>query len=62
MPRLGVELEVGWLVTGPLPDPDTSDLRARLVGAVRPVPVIELHERRIAWPLADAPIVDARGT
>ena len=53
MPRLGVELEVGWLVTSPLPDPDGPDLRAQLVRAVRPVPVIELLERRIAGPLAD---------
>ena len=57
MPRLGVELEVGWLVTAPFPDPDAPDLRARLVSAVRPVPVIELLERRIAGPLADAPVV-----
>ena len=40
MPRLGVELEVGWLVTAPLPAPDTPAFRARLVNAVRPVPVI----------------------
>ena len=57
MPRLGVELEVGWLVTAPLPDPDAPDLRAQLVRAVRPVPVIELLERRIAGPLADVPVI-----
>jgi 2-keto-4-pentenoate hydratase len=57
MSRLGVELEVGWLVTAALPAPDAPDFRARLVDAVRPVPVIELLERRIAGPLADDPIV-----
>ena len=39
------------------PRPGTGIFRARLVDAVRPVPVIELLERRIAGPLADAPIV-----
>jgi 2-keto-4-pentenoate hydratase len=57
MPRLGVELEVGWLVTAPLPDPGTPNLRARLVASVRPVPAIELLERRLVGPQSDAPTV-----
>ncbi len=55
--RLAVELEVGWLVTGPLPPKDAPDRRARLAAAVRPVPVIELVESRVAGEVGLVPPV-----
>lgn len=53
----GVELEVGFVVTGPVPDPDAPDFRAQLCKAVRPAPMIELVATRIDGPLADDPVV-----
>ncbi len=52
--RAGVELEVGFEVMTPLPaDATLSDLAACL----RPLPVLEIVDTRIAGPAADLPFV-----
>ena len=52
----GVELEVGFVIVEPLPDPDTPDYRRRLLAAVRPAPMIELVSSRLEGPAAADPV------
>ena len=53
---MGVELEVGWKIIAPLPDPSADDFEAKLCRSVLPVPVIELVNSRLLGPLAEDPI------
>ena len=53
---MGIELEVGWKIIAPLPDPSASDLDARLCRSVLPVPVIELVNSRLTGTIAEDPI------
>lgn len=55
--RMGVELEVGWKIIGPLPSPDLADLETALARVVVPVPVIELVDTRIAGDASQDPWV-----
>ncbi|MEM1130678.1 MAG: hydratase [Pseudomonadota bacterium] len=55
--RVGVELEVGFVVTAPVPAPDAPDFRAGLLAAVRPAPMIELVASRLDGPHAEDPVV-----
>lgn len=55
--RMGVELEVGWQIAGPLPPPESPDLETALARVVRPVPVIELVDTRIAGAASQDPWV-----
>ncbi|MGO4852925.1 hydratase [Phaeovulum sp. W22_SRMD_FR3] len=55
--HMGVELEIGWKIVGPLPAADSDDLEAALARVVLPVPVIELVDSRISGPAADDPLV-----
>lgn len=43
---IGVELEVGFLVTGELPDPRQADFNERAQSRVAPVPVLEIVDTR----------------
>lgn len=52
--KVGIELEVGFVVTGPLPEPDDLQFRDKLIAAVRPAPMIELVATRLSGPAADA--------
>ena len=54
--EIGIELEVGWKIIGPLPAPDTEDLAAALGRVVVPVPVIELVDTRLAGEAATDPL------
>ena len=54
--EMGVELEVGWKIVGPLPAPETEDLEAALAQVVVPVPVIELVDTRLAGAAAADPL------
>ncbi len=53
--RIGVELEVGFVVRTPLPDLEAANFRLRLVAAVRPTAMIELVAPRLTGPAAQAP-------
>lgn len=55
--QMGIELEVGWLITAPLPAPEAEDFDAALRRAVVPVPVIELVDTRVTGPAASDPMV-----
>lgn len=50
---VGIELEFGFVITGPLPDADAPDHDAALADAVSLVPVIELVQTRLAENLAE---------
>lgn len=52
--RAGIELEIGFEILSPLP---ATDDRAALVACLRPLPVIEVVDTRIAGPHADRPFV-----
>ncbi len=52
--RVGVELEVGFVVTAPLPDAEAADFPELLVAAVRPAAMIELIGPRLTGPAAQA--------
>ncbi|MEM9222668.1 MAG: 2-keto-4-pentenoate hydratase [Pseudomonadota bacterium] len=51
--KVGVELEVGFVVIAALPDPDDPDFRSKLISAVRPAPMIELVATRLTGPTAE---------
>ena len=59
--KLGVELEIGFVLLTEPPDPDASDFLSRLRAAVAALPVLEVVESRLAdadaagplWKLAD---------
>lgn len=53
--KVGVELEVGFVVTEPLPGADAANFRELLVAAVRPAVMIELIAPRLTGPAAAAP-------
>ncbi len=55
--KMGIELEVGWKVIGPVPAPGAPDFEAALIRAVMPVPVIELCDTRVTGADADDPWV-----
>lgn len=46
--RIGVELEVGFLVKSPLPDPDDEAFATRARNCVWAVPVLEIVDTRLA--------------
>ncbi|XWN30043.1 MAG: hypothetical protein ROR55_21515 [Devosia sp.] len=54
--KVGIELEVGFVITGPLPHPGDPDFRERLIAAVRPAPMIELVATRLTGPTAEDPM------
>jgi 2-keto-4-pentenoate hydratase len=45
--RIGIELEIGFRVTAPLPAPDAPDRTARLAECLELVPVIEIVRTRL---------------
>lgn len=51
--RVGVELEVGFIITDALPDGGDPDFRAKLIAAVRPAPMIELVATRLIGSTAE---------
>lgn len=46
--RIGIELEVGFLVRSPLPDPEDEAFAARARDCVSAVPVLEIVDTRLA--------------
>lgn len=54
--RVGVELEVGFVVSGRLPAPDDPAFQDKLVAAVRPAPMIELVASRLSGEPAEKPM------
>ena len=50
---VGVELEVGFVVTGSLPEPADPAFRDKLIAAVRPAPMIELVATRMSGETAE---------
>ncbi|MCV2877810.1 hypothetical protein OE699_03005 [Sedimentimonas flavescens] len=55
--RIGVELEVGWKIVAPLPDPAQPDYLRAVTSCIVPLPVIELVDTRISGPAAADPLV-----
>lgn len=54
--RVGIELEVGFMITSELPHVDDQDFRKKLIAAVRPAPMIELVATRLIGSLAEEPM------
>lgn len=54
---IGVELEVGFLIDGPLPRVDAPDFEERAAACVRAVPVIEVCDSRVVYPDSAPPLL-----
>jgi 2-keto-4-pentenoate hydratase len=54
--EMGIELEVGWKIIAPLPDPAEAGFDAALLRCIQPVPVIELVDTRLSGPRAEDPL------
>lgn len=54
--EIGIELEVGWKITAPLPDPEADDFDIAVLTCITPVPVIELVDTRLLGSIAQTPL------